>query len=426
MSEGGRRSILIWLYVAYLLAFADRVIFAVALQPIKETLGLDDAQLGLLAGAAFALSYAAFSPVAGWIMDRGAVRSTLAAGVAVWSAATLATAFAGSFVIMALARIAVGLGEAALQPAAVILLGGKAGGDERRAARFAVYVSAGAVGALAAMIGGGVFLNHLAQIGVGGGRLIADLAPWRWLFIAAGLPGFILAASLLVVLPRASARPAVPQPPGSVLGFLRGQPLLSVGVIVGMTLIQLGTLTTGAWAVVFLERVHGWPTGQAALRFGLTSGVALFVGCLLSAPLMRVVRARGVRAAPMVLTLIAAVGFLVPVLLALRAPSGEAALTLMAVGFLWGYAPLICTFEAIAEVTPPSLRARMTGLNILADGIICSMLGPLMVGVFSHLLFPGPNGIAAALGMTLILTTGLGVVLILAALRPYARAAARA
>lgn len=43
-------TILTLLYLGYLLSFDDRVIFSLALKPIKTTLELSDSQLGFLSG----------------------------------------------------------------------------------------------------------------------------------------------------------------------------------------------------------------------------------------------------------------------------------------------------------------------------------------------------------------------------------------
>ena len=42
---------------AYMVAFIDRQILSLLIQPIKEDLGITDTQIGLLAGLAFAIFY---------------------------------------------------------------------------------------------------------------------------------------------------------------------------------------------------------------------------------------------------------------------------------------------------------------------------------------------------------------------------------
>src|ERR1700733_9491858 len=56
-SEGYKRAVLTTLTLVYTLNFIDRTIVGIIGQPMKESLGITDNQLGLLGGLAFALLY---------------------------------------------------------------------------------------------------------------------------------------------------------------------------------------------------------------------------------------------------------------------------------------------------------------------------------------------------------------------------------
>ena len=112
-SAGYRRYALGLLTVVYVFNFVDRQILSILLQPIKEDLQLSDTALGFLTGIAFALFYTfAGIPIARWA-DRGVRRSIIGLGLAIWSCMTALTGFAQTFTHLALARIGVGIGEAA-------------------------------------------------------------------------------------------------------------------------------------------------------------------------------------------------------------------------------------------------------------------------------------------------------------------------
>ena len=68
------RTVIVLLYLGYLLSYGDRVIFGLLLKPIKDSLGFTDSQLGLLVGAAFAITYAVFSPLGGFSSTGSAAR----------------------------------------------------------------------------------------------------------------------------------------------------------------------------------------------------------------------------------------------------------------------------------------------------------------------------------------------------------------
>src|SRR5580692_9538234 len=86
-----RNTILIGLLVAVaVINYVDRGSLSVAAPAISGELHLDSVQMGVLLSAFF-WSYAALQFVAGWLADRFSVIWVLSVGLAIWSAATLAT-----------------------------------------------------------------------------------------------------------------------------------------------------------------------------------------------------------------------------------------------------------------------------------------------------------------------------------------------
>ncbi|MGE5234363.1 MAG: MFS transporter, partial [Acidobacteriota bacterium] len=104
------------------LNYADRQLIAALGVPIERDLGLNHAQLGLLYGYAFILVHTLAAVYLGTLADRFDRGRIIAAGLFVWSAATALSGFARSLVSLGAARVLVGVGEAALGPAALALL----------------------------------------------------------------------------------------------------------------------------------------------------------------------------------------------------------------------------------------------------------------------------------------------------------------
>src|SRR3546814_3595396 len=77
----------------------------------------DLTEVSLLIGLAFALFYTLLGLPIAWIADRWNRRNLILAGIALWSAMTAGCGFAGSYATLFLARMGVGVGEAALSPA---------------------------------------------------------------------------------------------------------------------------------------------------------------------------------------------------------------------------------------------------------------------------------------------------------------------
>ena len=413
-ASGQAGTILALLYVGYLLSFADRVIFGLALKPIKQTLALSDSQLGLLAGVAFAASYALFSPLGGFIVDRARRTVILASSVAFWSAATFATALMTTFTGMGLARTGVGAGEALLHPLAVSLLGDTVPA-ERRPRAFSLYMSAGAVGAIAAQVLGGLLVLYLAKHDVLRLPLIGEFEPWQGLFMAAAIPGLLLAAAVLTLMrepQRTAAPPAQKREAHSGVLFLRRYPYLALAIFAGIATIQMGAYTFTTWVILFFERVHDLDAGRAALWIAGTGGISALVGCLLAGNMIIALKARGYRDAPLLLAIAAAIGFAGFGSAALAMPNVWLALLLLPLATFWSYIPSVAAFSAMGEVLPPPIRARLAGIHTLANGIIANSLGPYLAGAFSDHFFPGNDGIRWALVTTMAIAAAVGIVLV--------------
>ncbi|MEM8921823.1 MAG: MFS transporter, partial [Pseudomonadota bacterium] len=120
-------SLLAWsavtlLCALYVMSFVDRMILALLVQPITQDLGVSDTEVGVLIGIGFALVYVLIGLPIAHIVDGGARRKVLIAGVVLWSLATIASAFSENFWHLAIARLGVAIGEAALTPVAIAVI----------------------------------------------------------------------------------------------------------------------------------------------------------------------------------------------------------------------------------------------------------------------------------------------------------------
>jgi MFS family permease len=102
----------------YTLAFVDSKIIFILIEKLKSDLALTDTQLGIIAGPAFSLMYAAGAIPIAKLSDRISRKFVIAAAVSVWSAFTAAGGLTQSFFPFMLSRTGVALGESALTPAA--------------------------------------------------------------------------------------------------------------------------------------------------------------------------------------------------------------------------------------------------------------------------------------------------------------------
>jgi len=268
------RYVLWILFLVYVVNFVDRQILSVLLDPIKEDLGATDTQMGFLTGFAFALFYTGFGiPIARWA-DRGVRRSIIALGLTVWSAMTAACGFATSFLHLAIARVGVGVGEAAGSPPAHSLISDYFRPEQRTTA-FSVYNFGIPVG---------VMLGYLA------GGWIVEFFNWRVAFFAAAVPGLVLALVLRFTVrepPRgrydgvtSEMSEAAPEPSfREVCKFLLSlRSFVLVSIAAGFS--AFASYGFGSWVPAFLGRVHGMGSGEIGTWIGIESGVGGVLGML--------------------------------------------------------------------------------------------------------------------------------------------------
>src|SRR5690606_22339347 len=147
-----------WLALIVLLAistvgFIDRIVVNVLVEPIKLEFGLSDTQVSLM-GTAFTV----LNVVVGLIVARYAERvrrlSLISAGTILWSAATAACGWAGSWAQLLVARMAVGIGEAIGLPSLQSVITDYFPRN-RRGLAISVLMLAPPIGAFVGFVGGG-------------------------------------------------------------------------------------------------------------------------------------------------------------------------------------------------------------------------------------------------------------------------------
>ncbi|HZG45030.1 MAG TPA: MFS transporter [Allosphingosinicella sp.] len=189
-TRGYANYVLTLLVIVYILNFIDRQILAILAEDIKRDLGLSDADIGFLYGTAFGVFYSLFGIPLGRLADSWNRVKLLSAGLAIWSAATAASAFARTGGMLTGARIGVGIGEATASPCAYSLISDYFP-KEKRATALAIYSSGIFIGGGLSLFIGGEIVERWNLAYPGGGPL--GLAGWQAAFLAVGIPGLLLA-----------------------------------------------------------------------------------------------------------------------------------------------------------------------------------------------------------------------------------------
>lgn len=412
------------LVIAFIVAFIDRQVLALLVDPIKASLAITDFQMSLLLGFAFALFYCLLGIPVGRLADRRSRKMIIAVGVLMWSAATMACGFASSFAALFLFRILVGVGEAALTPAGYSLLGDTFP-PYQLARATTLFVLGGMYGAgLALLLGGQVIAyanaNPAAPFG------LAGFEPWQATFIIVGAPGAVVAALCLMITEPARHRDGEGTGAGfrSALATLwslrRGlAPLYLAGA--GMAIVSYGGL---AFFATHLIRTFALGPGDAGFILGLTQLAGASLGGLIGVLLTEYLLRRHHCDAHLRTVIFAACG----TLLTLFAPimptlGGTVGVWLAATLFQNAYYG--STTAALQIITPRHLRATNSALFLLFTTLGGLGVGTALIGLLSDHLFPGmARGIGYSLMLVSAMAAGFAILVGLRGLRGYRVAAA--
>ncbi len=371
-SNGYANYVLGVLFLVYVFNFIDRQLLSVFIGPIKAEFGASDTAMGLLVGFAFALLYSVAGIPIARLADRRSRRNIIAIGLALWSAMTVATGFARSFVQLAIARVFVGIGEAAGSPPSHSLIA-----DyfplNRRATAFAIYAAGAFIGAALAYLGGGYLREYL---------------DWRTAFIVVGAPGLLIALLVRFTVrePRRGLSEQRTEEAGTstlaeTLGFLaRSRSWLCL--VAGFSLISVTNYAVLMWGFEFYGRVHGMAPITIGNWLGIIIGVGGVIGVLIGGRVFDRLVQTSPKRALYVPALVALAGFPLG-LCSMLADSGTASLAFFLPFYLLinGITPAMYSHnQALARL---HMRATAAAMMVFIVNIISAGGGPLLVGALS-------------------------------------------
>jgi MFS family permease len=379
VSKGYSNYVLGVLFFVYVFNFVDRQVLSILLVPIKTDLGVSDTFMGFLTGFAFVIFYTfAGIPIARFA-DRSSRRTVIAAGLVLWSSMTAASGLARTGWHLALARVGVGVGEAAGTPPAHSLLSDYFG-PKRRATALAVYAM-------------GVYVGVAGAFTLGG--WIGSNFGWRSVFISVGLAGIPL--SLLVrgtirELPRGfSETEPIPQvdplPFRQAIGqLMRNRSLVMIVLATSMqSLFGYGMLT---WGPAFLMRVHGMGLVEVGMTLGIAIGVLGAGGCYIGGRwadwlvhkrqderwYMRLPALQTAAVVPF------AIGFIL-------IEDRTWALICFCPMYLLGAMYVGPMHSTIQGLVVPNLRATASAMNLFVVNMLGLGAGPLLIGLLNDYVF---------------------------------------
>lgn len=383
------------LIIFYAISMIDRFILSAVAQPVTQSLGLTNTQMGLLLGAGFAILYSVAGIPVAYLIDKGNRTRVILVGVLLWSLMTAASAFTVDFTTLIICRAGVAIGEAVLTPAAMSLIGDMFLRKER-ALPTSLYMATGNIMATGAFLIGGAVYQY-----AGGQQLIPGMEAWRFTLLTVSLPGFVMMA-LFALMVREPARVEAPasatrQDGDALLPLLSANKAMFIPFFIATGLISSLTLGVISWAPTLLIRLHELSAAQASFVFGSVGLPTSVLGTLclpwLAGRLQKAGRADGI-----VLILIVAVAIPVPAIIA-GLLIGQYWLLVTAFAICMMFLPSISVMTCLGMqmISPSRLRARTVAVNLLVINLFGYTVGPFLSGVLADRVFSGPTAIASAL-----------------------------
>jgi len=386
-----RYYVLAILGMTYAFSFMDRQIVSILLGDLKAEFDLNDTQLGLLSGLAFALFYSTLALPIARLADKSNRVNIIAMAVAVWSLVTALCGAAQNFWQLFLGRVGVGIGEAGgLSPAHSVLSDYFA--ENERALALSLY-SLG--------VGFGAFM------GLSLGGYVAQEYGWRMAFIVAGLPGLGLALLVYLTVKEPTrgqldnVEVATEQTPvWDMLKELAANRLYRL-VVLAHTLVVFTGYAFSAWLPEHMLR--SFPDiGKA--QIGSIVGLVFMIGVvggMLSGGLISNYFGRRMGRGWQMRPATIGVALAVPVyLLALSTDSFQVAVGLFILGGFLVYQQHGPGLAVVQSAVKPEHRAFAASLNFFFSNALGLGIGPLAVGAISDALAPtyGSDSLAYALG----------------------------
>ena len=430
----------------YTVSFIDRQILALLIGPIRKDLDVSDTQVSLLIGLAFALFYTFLGIPLGRLADTRSRRALIAAGVVIWCCATAACGLAHNYEQLFLARVAVGIGEAALSPAALSLISDYFP-EQTRGRAIALYTMGISLGSGLAMILGGQLLARTLASAPVTLPIFGTLFVWQPLFFIVGLPGLLLAAVMgwirepvrrerlrggaggrsqgggnAVEEADSSSRPSW----GEVARFLGRRWRLYGSHFLGMSVA--GTLSYGffAWIPSMFARTWQWSIPKVGAAYG---GVVMISGALsifVVSALARTLAARGFRDVYMRVALYCVVLAVFGAVCAPLAPNPYVSLLMLFPATVGTLAATAAGLTGLMIVTPNEMRAQASALYYLVVNLVGLTVGPTGIALFTDHVFRNDAMLRYSVLCIAALTGVVAIALLGYNVRQYRRAYAEA
>ena len=419
------------LMLAQLVSYVDRQVITLLVEPIRRDLAINDTQISLLMGFAFAIFYVTMGVPIARLSDRRSRRTIIAVGIFLWSLATMACGLAKNFGQLFVARIGVGVGEATLTPAAYSIIADYFP-KERLGRAIGLYASGVYLGSGLALILGGAAIRLITRAGAIELPLVGTLFPWQLTFMVVALPGFLMVAVMMLTV-REPARKNVIKTADS-----SGVPIREVVRFMWTNRGTLGSIFLGYatggmafygflfWVPEFIRRTYDWDISDAGLVFGTQLAILGTAGALTGGWFCDRLTARGYEdAALRALVVFFAIAMPFMALTPLM-PSMTQAIPMLCVAVFTLSLQQALSPVAIQLITPNQMRAQVMAIFFVISVFCAIAFGATSVALMTDYVFRDENDLRYSLSIVVAVTMSLATVSFALGVKPYRKSLERA
>ncbi|MCH4880054.1 MFS transporter [Pseudomonas sp. TMW22090] len=412
--------------LAYIFSFIDRQILALMIEPIKHDLQLSDTQFSLLHGLAFSLFYAFMGMPIALLADKFSRPKIIAIGVAFWSLATALCGLSKNFLQMFLARIGVGIGEAALSPATYSMLSDMFP-REKLGRAVAIYSIGSFIGGGVAFLIGGYVIDLLKNLDSVVVPLLGEMRPWQVTFFLVGLPG-VLVALLIALTVRDPARKGLKlDAAGKVHAPSMKQAFTFLGVhrktfachYLGFSFYAMTLFCMLSWTPAFYMRKFGLAPSDTGYMLGIVVLLANTSGVFCGGWLIDWLAKKGYSDAPIRAGVIGAIGMAVPAVAFTQVNELWMSIALLAPAMFFASFPMPASTAAMQILPPNQMRAQISALFLLISNLIGLGVGTTAVALLTDRLFENPALVGSSISLLNAFAVALTLLLLIKGCRHF-------
>tara|TARA_R110001592_G_scaffold357416_1_gene660612 strand:+ start:189579 stop:190871 length:1293 start_codon:yes stop_codon:yes gene_type:complete len=398
------------LMLAQTFSFIDRMIMGLLVGPVRASFGISDTQFSLLAGMAFAVFYAIMGLPLARIADRKSRKNLIAVGITVWSIMTSLCGLAQGFWTLFLARVGVGVGEAALSPAAYSLITDYFA-KAKLGRALSVYTVGVTVGSGMAYMIGSKVVAYVEQLGTVSFSFLGEVEGWQMTFFVVGVPGLIVAALVLLTVrePERKGKVAMAGAANTtddhvsiteVIDFLLIHKRAMLSHVIGMATYIMVVFSLNVWGPTYLIRTFDYTPGEAGWTMGLAMMVGGTIGLLYGGSLADKWYAKGQLDAYTRVILWSAL-CMIPFVVALGfTENATVGVLCLALGIFFSAFQGGIAGGVIQLMTPNQMRGQAVALYFLGANLLGLGLGPTVVALVTDFVFQDDAAIGKSLALT--------------------------